>query len=177
MKYNRSDLAWQFEYAGVQLQNKRILVCNRCMDVPNPQLLSYSPGADPLPIRDPRPRLVDEGFSPVVIVTTNAFTVGKLLTDSHGNLILDGDGNAIGVGPATWGTLIGANAARETLNFTLPAAFGLWLNPNGGPCAPGWPGSVFYAPGTYYEAFGAASQPAMNYFTTVAGLLIVVQSQ
>lgn len=176
-QYSRTDLTFQFEYAGVQLRNTRFLRCQTCLDIPNAQLLSYSPGPDPLPVIDPRPRLNFEGYPPVIVVTTNAFTVGKLLVDSHGNLIIDEAGNAFGVGPSTWGTLIGANAARETLNFTLPSSFGLWLNPNGGPVAPGWPGAVFYAPGTYYEAFGAASQPAMNYFTTVAGLLVVVQSQ
>jgi hypothetical protein len=176
-KYNHTDLAWQFEYAGVQLQNKRILVCPRCMDIPNPQLLSYNPGADPLPIRDPRPRLEFEGYPPEIVVTTNAFTVGRLLVDSHGAAIIDENGNAIGVGPASWGTLIGANPIRGRLSFTLPWSFGIWLNPTGGPVAPGWPGCVFYAPGTYYEAFGAASQPALTYFSTIAGLLIVLQSQ
>jgi hypothetical protein len=53
--YQRSALAHQHEFAGAKLQNLKVLVCPTCMDQPNPNLRVYAPGADPLPIPDPRP--------------------------------------------------------------------------------------------------------------------------
>lgn len=53
--YLHSDLAWQWDYAGAGLINKRILVCRTCMDVPQPQLLSRILPPDPVPIQNPRP--------------------------------------------------------------------------------------------------------------------------
>ena len=55
-RYSRTDLVWQFDWRGSQLQNLRILVCTRkCLDEPQPQLRSYSPPPDPLPVQNPRP--------------------------------------------------------------------------------------------------------------------------
>lgn len=55
--YNRSDLDWQFDYRGNALANLRILVCQKCMDVPNEQLRPVIIGPDPIPVKDPRPEL------------------------------------------------------------------------------------------------------------------------
>jgi hypothetical protein len=61
-RFNRTDLSWQFDYRGAQLQNLRILVCNRkCYDEPQPQLRAYSPPPDPLPVSNPRPDMSDMG--------------------------------------------------------------------------------------------------------------------
>ena len=54
-RYNHSDLQWQYEFAGAGLQNLRILVCNRCLDVPQNQLRAIVIPADPIPIINPRP--------------------------------------------------------------------------------------------------------------------------
>ena len=54
-RYNHPDLQWQYEWAGSGLQNLRILVCDRCLDVPQDQLRSIVLPADPLPIINPRP--------------------------------------------------------------------------------------------------------------------------
>ena len=52
---NGSDLVWQYEYGGVQLYNKRILVCKeRCLDVPNPQLQTILLPPDPPPVLNAR---------------------------------------------------------------------------------------------------------------------------
>jgi hypothetical protein len=54
--YNHVDLAWQYDWAGIQLQNKRILVCDTCLDIPQPngqKTIIIPP--DPLPIMNPRP--------------------------------------------------------------------------------------------------------------------------
>ena len=52
---NHVDLQWQFAYAGPVLVNTGLLVCDTCLDIPNPQnkLLVLPP--DPVPIRNPRP--------------------------------------------------------------------------------------------------------------------------
>lgn len=61
--YSHTDLAWQFDYAGTGLINKRILVCKRtCMDKPQAQLRAIILPADPVPVRNPRtePFIEDE---------------------------------------------------------------------------------------------------------------------
>lgn len=52
--YNHVTLGWQFDWAGRDLINKRILVCPSCMDAPQEQLRSQVIPADPLPIQNPR---------------------------------------------------------------------------------------------------------------------------
>jgi len=52
--YNHDTLQWQFDYAGAGLINKRILVCNPCLDMPQEQLRSIILPADPVPIMNPR---------------------------------------------------------------------------------------------------------------------------
>jgi len=53
--YNHVDLSWQNDWAGATMVNKRILVCNRCLDVPQMQLRAITLPADPVPIQNPRP--------------------------------------------------------------------------------------------------------------------------
>lgn len=52
--YNHSDLQQQTQYAGAGLITFNILVCSRCLDVPQPQLKSIAIPADPLPVINPR---------------------------------------------------------------------------------------------------------------------------
>ena len=51
---NHVDLGFQYEYGGAGLYNTQMLVCGRCMDVPQMQLKSIVIPADPLPILNPR---------------------------------------------------------------------------------------------------------------------------
>ena len=55
-RYNHVDLAWQMDWAGPGVINKRLLVCPRCNDVPQEQLRSIVLPADPTPILNPRPQ-------------------------------------------------------------------------------------------------------------------------
>lgn len=48
-------MQWQWEYAGLRLYNKRILVCNTCLDDPQPQLKSKILAPDPVPKINARP--------------------------------------------------------------------------------------------------------------------------
>ena len=59
--YTRTDLTWQYSWAGSTLQNLRILVCPTCLDIPNPQLRAYVVPPDPLPFDYPRIE-VDAGW-------------------------------------------------------------------------------------------------------------------
>lgn len=52
--YNHNRLQWQFDYAGAGLINTRVLVCDDCNDVQQPQLRAIILPADPVPIQNPR---------------------------------------------------------------------------------------------------------------------------
>ena len=52
--YNHDRLQWQYDWAGASLINKRMLVCNTCLDVPQQQLRAIVIPADPIPIQNPR---------------------------------------------------------------------------------------------------------------------------
>jgi hypothetical protein len=54
-RVNHVDLSWQFDWAGSSLINKRILVCDPCMDTPQQQLRSIVLPADPPVIMNARP--------------------------------------------------------------------------------------------------------------------------
>lgn len=51
---NHDRLQWQYDWAGASLINKRILVCDTCLDVPQQQLRAIVVPADPVPIQNPR---------------------------------------------------------------------------------------------------------------------------
>jgi hypothetical protein len=53
--YNLVRLKWQHQYAGTRLVNLRFLVCDTCLDEPQPQLKARMIPADPVPVRNPRP--------------------------------------------------------------------------------------------------------------------------
>jgi hypothetical protein len=52
---NHDKLSWQFDWAGLRLQNLRILVCDRCYDEPQRQKGAKPVSPDPLPIYNARP--------------------------------------------------------------------------------------------------------------------------
>lgn len=52
--HNHNKLQWQFDWAGASLINKRILVCDTCLDTPQQQLRAIILPADPVPILNPR---------------------------------------------------------------------------------------------------------------------------
>ena len=71
--YNHVDLAWQYDYAGAGLINKRILVCNPCMDTPQEQLRAIILPSDPVPIMNPRVETYSEAEN--TYITTSQPTV------------------------------------------------------------------------------------------------------
>lgn len=52
---NHEDLVWQYEWSGTRLQNLRLLVGKRYLDVPQRQLGAKSLPPDPIPIWNARP--------------------------------------------------------------------------------------------------------------------------
>lgn len=52
--YNHHELTWQYDFRGKTLQNLRILVCETCLDEPQPQLKPRVIPPDPLPVKDAR---------------------------------------------------------------------------------------------------------------------------
>lgn len=60
--FNLYRLGWQFQFAGPNLQNLRLLVCPDCMDVPQPQLKPRIIPPDPMPVLNARPEnyLIDD---------------------------------------------------------------------------------------------------------------------
>jgi hypothetical protein len=55
--YNHNKLKWQREWQGTQIINKGFLVCEGCLDKPNPQLKARLMPPDPVPIANPRPEI------------------------------------------------------------------------------------------------------------------------
>lgn len=55
-RYNHVDLRWQYDWAGTELINKRLLVCAHCQDTPQDQLRAIVLPADPVPIMNARPQ-------------------------------------------------------------------------------------------------------------------------
>jgi len=57
-----TDLTWQFQWSGPNLQNLRLLVCPTCLDTPQPQLKPRILPPDPMPTLNARPEnfLIDD---------------------------------------------------------------------------------------------------------------------
>lgn len=63
--FNKSDLQWQYEWAGNKLVNQNFLVCDTCYDEPQEQLRSIVLPADPTPIVNPRPEFDISNNNPI----------------------------------------------------------------------------------------------------------------
>jgi hypothetical protein len=77
--FNHHDLAFQHQWQGVKLQNKRILVCESCSDKPSQFLRAIILPPDPKPIFNPRPEFysIDEaGSYPPAPVKGVSFMLG-----------------------------------------------------------------------------------------------------
>lgn len=147
-RYNFEDLAWQFDWRGAALQNLRILVCDRCKDVPDEQLRAIVLPRDPDPIINARVEWYtqDEGANfPVASGQTDPTTGLPIL--NFGTTIVSGTktityqevGNPTGyttlaqmplVAGQTWGnqlsvTSMTTSAGLATISVTCSAAHGL----------------------------------------------------
>ena len=87
--YQHNKLQFQFDWAGERLQNKRILVCERCYDEYQEQLRARILSPDPLPIYNARPEpFTETGF--------NYQGESNIITTADGSLfILAADGETV----------------------------------------------------------------------------------
>lgn len=53
--YNHNRLSWQMQYGGQGVYNTRYLVCQTCLDDPQPQLQARILPPDPVSIMNARP--------------------------------------------------------------------------------------------------------------------------
>lgn len=93
--FNHEDLVPEFEWGGTNLIDKHVLVGPPYVDIPQEQLRAIVLPPDPDPIINARPEqyIIDEGLMPMV---TEAGYPGD-----PGQVLRDGEGNYIGVEPAT----------------------------------------------------------------------------
>lgn len=95
--FNHDQLSWQFQWMGPKLQKINILVCSRCLDVPQEQLRTIVLPADPVPIQNPRPEqysvevpnFVATAASSAVIGVNQLSARNDLITQSGDNLITE----------------------------------------------------------------------------------------
>lgn len=85
--YNHSDLSWQYQYAGVKLQNLRLLVCRQCRDIPQIALKPITIPPDPLPVLNPRPEQYAVTVPSFVATETPSFE-GQDLTTEGGDSVI-----------------------------------------------------------------------------------------
>jgi hypothetical protein len=83
LNYSLRDLKWQFQWSGVQQQNLRLLVCQTCLDVPQPQLKTIVIPADPPALMNTRPENYDETV-PNYVATESDTLQGTILTTEDG---------------------------------------------------------------------------------------------
>lgn len=69
--YNKSDLKWQYEWAGPRTVNQNMLVCDDCYDTPQEQLRTIVLPADPQPVDDPRPERYNIDNNPIDTIGLN----------------------------------------------------------------------------------------------------------
>jgi len=82
---NHNQLHWQFQWSGPRLQNLKLLVCDRCLDVPQPQLKPRILSPDPVPIMNARPEFFD--------IDENTFLVtesGLNIVTNNGEYLITG---------------------------------------------------------------------------------------
>lgn len=85
--FSLRDLRWQFQWAGNQLQNLRLLVCRECLDKPQPQLKSIIIPADPVPLQNTRPEAYDSTV-PSYIAEESSTLQGDDLTTENGEPLI-----------------------------------------------------------------------------------------
>ena len=85
--YNLVDLKWQWIWAGVKLQNIRLLVCDTCYDTPQQQLRTIILPPDPLPVINPRPEQYDVIVPSFMATESSSFAGSDITTEGGDQLI------------------------------------------------------------------------------------------
>jgi len=133
--YNHRDLAWQFDWGGASLINKRILVCQPCNDVPQNQLRAIVLPADPVPIMNPRTEGYAEAETDYTTTSLNATTDPTTgLPVYNPTYLVDENGNNVTtqpIGPPVGLTQAAIMPLQNTVTYgvTLPVVS---MTANGG---------------------------------------------
>jgi hypothetical protein len=91
-----SDLNWQFDWTGPRLQNLRILVCRRCLDVPFEHNRPIITPPDPVPLMNPRP----DTYEALNYNTSNLLDQNlEVITDTNGANIIATPNGTLNVPP------------------------------------------------------------------------------
>lgn len=85
--YNLDQLTWQYQWAGVKLQNLRLLVCCECLDKPQPQLKTIVIPPDPMPTLNPRPEQYAVTVPSFVATESATFSGSDLTAENGDNLV------------------------------------------------------------------------------------------
>jgi hypothetical protein len=83
---NHYKLRWQFRFAGPRLINTNLLVCENCLDIPNPQERTIVIPPDPVPIKNARPS--DTSVETDYLSTDNDFYIED---DTGDNFVIGGE--------------------------------------------------------------------------------------
>jgi hypothetical protein len=133
--YNHVDLAWQFDWGGASLINKRILVCQPCNDIPQNQLRAIVLPADPVPVMNPRTEPYASDETDYTVTSLNATTdptTGLQVTNP--TYLVDENGNNVTtqpIGPPVGLTQAAIMPLQNTVTYgvTLPVVS---MTANGG---------------------------------------------
>ena len=87
MWVNHHKLIWQHQWQGTQLVNLNLLVCQTCLDVPQPQLKARILPPDPVPIANPRPELFGYAENDILATQPTATQPSVGLSTQSGNAI------------------------------------------------------------------------------------------
>lgn len=87
LNYSLRDLKWQYQWSGVKLQNLRSLVCNTCLDKPQPQLRTIVIPPDPVAVLNPRPEQYAVAV-PSFIATQPPEFLGNDITTEAGDALI-----------------------------------------------------------------------------------------
>lgn len=71
----------------MKLQNLRLLVCKRCLDVPMDQLKTIVIPADPMPVLNPRPEHYAETVPSFIATESPTFSGSDITTENSDDLI------------------------------------------------------------------------------------------
>jgi len=150
-RYTHKTLRWQFEWAGARLQNRYILVCPGCLDIPQENIRTIVLPPDPRPIANPRPEQFTSDDNPISGIgwdPANLFSLrGPLATSAFfGNLTGGGGvdsvfsgGRGIGVDGVFFGSpaKLAAQAAHfQPSNSSANFAAINWSAGGGSPTLP-----------------------------------------
>ena len=117
--YNQSNLRFQFDFRGPQLQNLRFLVCQTCYDTPQTQLKPIIVTQDPTPIINARPEDYNYANTSYLAATepTTTYQLTGIPVDNSVDLITE-DGINIVTQPTGMPTGLNPNAVMPLQGTT-----------------------------------------------------------